>query len=208
MKARANTPGKKIVPVQYTGSRTGAAYTVICNSPEEAKALFSRSKERFFDINNWSKLSGMAGANFKMLDARGNPATLLQRDEYIRIDLPGPGTFAGEGYDWVIVEDIQHVMDTNVDEEWIAFRVRPVQAPFSSSGDIAHFYTQEATSTFILKRMNCHLTAAEGGRNEKPNIETENALDNIRNAAVANGAILGVAQAQWKTLMHAILEEA
>lgn len=196
---------KTILPPQYTGNHTGAEAQAQTATREEALLLYREAKARMLDINRWHRHG--SPAEFLLTDAAGNP---LQRPpqtgDLIRIDLPGPGTRAGKGYDWVAIEEFDEKTDTAADTDFFAFRVRPVAAPTSPHGQPSHFYTDETTSTFLLQRVGTRVTACEKGRNEIPNTHTPYAIDNVRNAAVAAGATLGLSILQWKALMQGWLQ--
>ena len=71
---------------------------------------------------------------------------------------------------------------------------------------MAHFYTDEATSNFIVKREGTKVTAGVYGRNEKPNVKTETIIDKVRNAVVGTGAVTAFSKIQWKALVNGLLE--
>lgn len=67
-----------------------------------------------------------------------------------KIDIPGPGSSEGDGYDCVCVEDVKEVSEG--DMQSTGFHVRPSQNPFGEKNETAHFYSNEATSNFIVTR--------------------------------------------------------
>ena len=72
---------------------------------------------------------------------------------------------------------------------------------------MAHFLSDDATSTFIISRKNNTITASVHGRNEKPNTEAAGLLDKIRNAIVGTTAVAGISKIQWKLLVKGLLDE-
>ncbi len=74
---------------------------------EHAHTLFLLACERLKNINNWNKYCAVAMADTLLTDKNGVPARgEPQVGDYIRIDIPGPGTESGDGYDWVQIEEI------------------------------------------------------------------------------------------------------
>lgn len=205
---KTNETAEKIIPKQKEGSKTGATATAELTDKKEATELFKVAKSRLLDINTWDKLCGVASATFELTDKAGNKISgTPEVGNLIRIDLPGPGTISGEGYDWVRIEAIEDNSDSEAEEEAFAFRVRPVKNPVSDDDAPAHFYTDDATSSFIIERRGTIITASEKGRNEKPNTDTAKIVDKVRNAVVATGAKNGLAYPQWKTLMEGLLKK-
>jgi len=203
-KSKNNTE-KKSVPDQYVGKHTGAQHDVTIDSVEGAKKFFQESKKRFLDINNWDKYAGIGSADFKLTDDKGSLIDRMPKEgDYIRINLPGPGPTAGDGFDWVRIELIEEKTTDN--SEYILMKTRPAQQPDSEKEEVAHFYTEAASSNFILQREGNIVSAAEKGRNEVPNDEEPNILDRLRNAVVSFTASRGAAYPQWKALTKGFLE--
>jgi hypothetical protein len=199
------TSQNKIIPPQVTGSASGAEETHEAATVTKAIDIFNKAKERLKNINAWEEWSGMISASFLLTDEEGKPLKgMPDVGNLIRIDIPGPGMKESNGYDWVRIEDI--VEEHNADTDVYAIKVRPVQAPDSNSKTSAHFYTEEATSSFMVQRKGKTVTASEEGRNEVLNTETEHVTDKIRNAVIGTGAQLGIAKMQWKNLMKGILK--
>lgn len=195
-----------IIPSQKEGSETGAEDKTVTDTLNDAKDLFNQAKKRLLDINSWDKFSGPASATFCLIDANGKEVSREPKvGDFIRIDLPGPGTSEGKGYDWVIIEAIDDKSLSEKDEEYFAIRCRPSPPPGSTKETIAHFYTDSASSTFILERKGNIVSAAEKGRNEIINNKNVNVADKVRNTVVASSAMNGMAYPQWKTLMKGIL---
>ena len=77
----------------------------------------------------------------------------------------------------------------------------------NTKNDIAHFFSDEATSSFVVKREKNRVIAGVYGRNEKPNTDSETLTDSIRNTAMAAGALSGFSKIQWKSLVAGLLTE-
>lgn len=195
------------IPAQEDGSKINVESSVDTKHAELAKTLFETAKNRLFDVNNWQHLAGEYLANFQLTDQFGNHASSpVKEGMYFKIDIPGPGSKAGEGYDWVKVEKIEFYKTPDI--ESIGIRVRPAPNPLSTNENIAHFYSQEATSTFTLTREKTKITAAVYDRNTKTNQDSDQLSDQLRNAIVGMSGIISFSRIQWKNLTNALIEQA
>lgn len=195
------------IPAQEEGSKINVDSSIDTKNNEAANQLFKLAKSRLLDVNNWQQLTGKLLAEFQLTDQTGSPnSSPVQEGMYFKIDIPGPGTKAGEGYDWVKVEKIESYNSPDI--ESIGIRVRPAPNPLSTNRDIAHFYSQEATSTFTLTREGTKVTAAVYDRNTKTNKDTDQISDQLRNAIIGIGGIISFSRIQWKSLTNALIEQA
>jgi hypothetical protein len=105
----------------------------------------------------------------------------------------------------VQVEDLKEVSQQNV--ESVGLRVRPSTNPLSEDNSIAHFYSKESTSTFIVTREDNKITATIYDRNTKPNTDSETVVDKVRHVAAGIGAILGGSKLQWKGLANGLVSK-
>lgn len=170
-----------------------------------AKALYEKARARLLDVNNWNEITSGLLADFELSDERG--ATVsgpVQQGFYFRIDIPGPGSDAGDGYDWVFVEKIEEYETDDVQS--MAVRVRPVANPVGDNMQTAHFYTSESTSTFTVTREKLRVTAAVYDRNIKVNTDSEQILDRARNMLVGSVGRLAFSKVQWQDLAVAWLQ--
>lgn len=205
MKNEREEPG---VPGQRKGAETNVVEKVTAGSLGEARQIFEAAKRRLCDINNWHKLCGIASAVFSLSDQQGNKIEREGRQgDLVKIDVPGPGSQAGNGYDWVRIEAIEDHSNGNADHETFMLRVRPTANPQKLEKGTAHFYTSDATSTYIIERHGTIVTAAEYGRNEKPNADAGTAMDKVRNTLMGLGGISGISKLQWKSLVKGLLEK-
>jgi hypothetical protein len=196
----------EIIPQQEKGAKTDIESSVECGTVEEAKELFQNAKLRLLNVNNWHHLCGAVTATFKLTDEAGNEVnTEAETGKYFKIDIPGPGTVTGEGYDWVRIEKIEDKEEASTSDEIVAIKVRPAGNPNNTKTDVAHFFTDEATSSFIVQRTGKVVSAEVHGRNEKPNTDANAVIDKTRNTMVATGAIVGFSSAQWKSLVNGLL---
>ncbi len=198
-------PSEKLVPQQEKGSKSDTSHAVTMKTDDEAKKLFDVSKNRLLDIANWDKLCGLVTGKFHLADSSGNDITgLAKAGDYLKIDVPGPGSENGHGFDWVRVEAIEED-NTGADCEELVMKVRPAPNPNNADDNTAHFFKEDATSTFIVKRDKNVVSAEVHGRNEVANTEQESALDKLRNAFTALSAMLGFSSTQWKKLVKGLV---
>jgi hypothetical protein len=201
----STTENDPIIPEQNTGAQSNTAETATFDSPAQAKAFYEEVKQRLLHVNGWQGWAGAATAQFQLTDAGGIEVDrAVQQGDHFKIDIPGPGPVTGDGYDWVRVETIEE-QDTPEMEE-VAVQVRPATNPNNNMPDVAHFFSEEASSSFIVRREGNSVTAAVHGRNEKPNTHAEKLVDKARNAAVATGAVTAFSKLQWKSLVTGLLK--
>lgn len=113
------------IPAHEKGSAIDTTAVVTAATYEEATMIYERAVQRLTDVNQWQSIANAALSEFQLTDETGQLMhRVAQEKDYIRIDIPAPGTQAGEGYDWVIVED--NGDDIENDVQAFAMRVRPV----------------------------------------------------------------------------------
>lgn len=198
----------QMVPPQHTGKPIDAKTSLEVLPMEEAKAFFDLAKTRLQRVSAWHTLAGKLLAEFSLMDPEGNAVDREpQPGDYLRIDIPGPGSPSAGGYDWVRVEEVENKHDG--DTETYGFRVRPAQAPKSSSapGEVAHFYAPEATSTFLVSRNGSQLRAEIFDRNIKPNNDSDSAVDKLRDSVVGAFGAAAFSKIQWQRLTEGLLAE-
>ena len=104
------------------------------------------------NVNQWKEYAGSISADFRLVDKLGRAVERkAKKGDYFKIDIPGPGTKSGDGYDWVRIEEV--VSTSAADAESFGFRVRPADLMLTRSDrEVAHFYSQESTSSFVVHR--------------------------------------------------------
>lgn len=194
-----------VIPEQLEGSIANAMSTAEPGDVSEAVKLYEIAKERLLDVNGWQKLAGDELAHFSLCDENGNETDQrVEEGFYFKIDIPGPGTKTGDGFDWVKIERIAMFHAPNVDS--IAIRVRPAPNPLKNEEKIAHFYSVDTTSTFTLTRENAKVTAAVYDRNTQINTEKLDLMDQARNVLTGLAGKLVMSKLQWKSLTDGLLE--
>ena len=195
-----------LIPMQHTGAASNTAYSIELRNSAEAHKVFLHARENLLDINKWHDLSGPGTAYFQLTDKNGNEAErMVMPGDYIRINIPGPSN-AKTHFDWVIVEKVEEQVKHTY-HVWTSITVRPAPSPIDQQKGTAHFFSEEATSSFIVERKGVFVKACVLGRNEKVNEHSQNWLDTMRNTIVAFSAMLGFNKPQWKSLVKGILRD-
>jgi len=192
------------VPRQYSGSQMDAVEKREFETAVEADKHFQTACSRLLSVNRWGEYAGLS--EFVLIDESGDRIERLAREgDYIRIDIPGPGTQTGKGYDWVKITEIIH--SDELHESFLSMTVRPCKRPNPENDAIAHFLKKDATSTFIVKKQGLSILAEEHGRNEMPNTSDGSLYDKGRNFMVGMAAKIGLSYPQWKSLVKAFLSD-
>lgn len=195
-----------LIPENKTGAVIDTASSEKFADEEEAKSFYQIVKARLLNVNGWHEIAGAASANFQLIDKNKQAVSRqVEKGDFFKIDVPGPGSETGGGYDWVQVEDIKEVSQPDVDS--VGLRARPASNPFNNDESTAHFYSEDSTSTFIVTREGTKITATVYDRNTKPNTESEGIMDKIRHVAAGIGAILGFSKIQWKGLADGLVKK-
>ncbi len=198
----------KLIPEQHKGLKVDTTSVVKFNTETDAKAHFEVAKKRLLDLNNWKEISGWYTASFELIDSEGKKANRYAIEgDYFKIDIPGPGPKAGDGYDWVRIQTIESSTDKQGHTEYIAIKVHPSADPLNKETDTSHFFDQEASSTFIVKRDSTRVEASVYGRNESPNTKVKGLKDRLRNFIVAIGSWFGPSKVQWKSLTTGLIKK-
>jgi hypothetical protein len=193
------------VPTQYEGSfhDTESQKNIIV--PEVLDSKFNVLKERFYSINNWKDYTGSGFADFDLFDSIGLYINTKPRvGDFVRIDIPGPGDVGSRGYDWVKIEGI--TVTINDEQERHLITCRPSASPGENPKYIKHFYSDRATSTFLIEKGTDYIKVGIYGRNEMPNKKNTGLLGKIRNLLVSFGGFLKLTKIQWKALADGLLD--
>ncbi|AZA54670.1 hypothetical protein [Chryseobacterium sp. G0201] len=195
------------VPLQKKGGFHDTESIKQYSDQEKTIEEYAVLKERFLSVNQWKSYCGDSFADFRLHDSFGNYVERLpQVGDFIRIDIPGPGGFEAKGCDWVKIIEISNQYLNKDELENLLIICIPSTIPKNEkSHHIAHFYSPEGTSIFIISRSRNHIKAAIYGRNESPNWNA-NFLDKIRNFSVAVGGMVGISKIQWKRLSDQFLD--
>jgi hypothetical protein len=195
------------LPLQQTGRQTDFTHEQKYDTLEAAHIAFQAAAGRMLSVNNWHEYTGTGSAKFTLCNNQGEEVEVMAEEGFfISIDLPGPGPDAGGGVEWVLVEKLASEGGAHTAEEYVLMTVRPAADPRKAAAEIAHFYTDESTSTFIVRRDGIVVSAGAHGRNESPNNEEVDLHDKIRNTAIALMARVGLSGGQWQKLVNGLIE--
>lgn len=199
-------PGDQQIPEQVRGSAVNTLAEADFSDAAEADAFYRIVRQRLLNVNQWYQYAGVPMAAFKLFDRSGRTVQrTAEQGDHIRIDIPGPGTKAGEGYDWVVIEKITE--ETEGDTRTISLLVRPSAHPLSGEETPAHFLKRSSTNTLQVKRTGLAVRAEQHGRNEEANNDTSSLLDNLRNTMVGWSSKLGFSYPQWKSLVDGLVKK-
>ncbi len=195
----------KRIPEQKTGASSNVGHSVDAKNRQEAERIYNGAKANLLNINRWHEFAGKLSATFQLTDV--NSARPVQRPpapgDYISIHLP---TSSEDKLDWVRIEKIEENEPEHGDRS-LLIQVRPTDPP-DVNKETEHFFSDDATSSFIVELKDTIVSAMVCGRNELPNTEAEGLTDKIRNVAIAIGAMLGLNAPQWKALTKGLIENA
>lgn len=195
------------IPENSKGKQTDLFATKSFHTIAECLVMFHQACERLLLPALWAQFAGNEKATFDLFDDEGNKVDRnMKAGDYIRIDLPGPGTRAGDGYDWVQPSLIDKKSSKDGSEDFLAILMHPSHPP-QKGNTAAHFFTTESSSTLVVHRKENKITTSHHGRNEVINNHTESAVDNIRNTLVATGARWGLSEIQWTALIEGLLSD-
>jgi hypothetical protein len=198
----------KLVPQQQTGKPIDATSAVELPGEENAKTFFNTVKRRLQDINRWKDYAGEFSADFQLVDKTGvEVQRTIQKGDFFKIDIPGPGSKSGGGYDWVQVEEVENFNKTH--SQMFGFRVRPTDNPQDPDRgeDVAHFYSHRSTSSFVVEREKNKVTASVYDRNTKPNMDAGLTTDKIRDAVIGAVGVISFSKLQWQRLTDGLIRQ-
>ncbi len=194
-------------PAHTKGKFVDTAYAVEEPTLEEAIVTYNRACARMLNPPVWEQLTGGKNVSFKLATENEDEVQRLAKEgDYFKIDLPGPGSASGQGYDWVKVETIEENTAPDADDS-LAMRLRACSNPHTEEESVAHFFQEDATSTFIVRRKDKKVSFSYHGRNEVSNTTEVPVLDKMRNAVVALGAEAGLSDVFWSALVKAMLQK-
>ncbi|HEY4208572.1 MAG TPA: STAS/SEC14 domain-containing protein [Puia sp.] len=199
---------EQLLPPQERGKFTVTSAEVAVAKEADARYVFERATSRLLDVNEWTDHCGALAAGFQLTDDEGEPLKgRAAVGDFIRIDIPGPSTSEGKGYDWVRIEKIDQpgVLAPGAIS---LMQVRPCANPqLKDTTATAHFLQDHATSSFVVEWEENKVSATVFGRNEVPNTDHPGVVDNVRNAVVGSLGAIGLSKIQWKALVRGLLEK-
>lgn len=181
-----------LLPPQTRGEAGQTTAEVLTEREEDARYVFERASERLLDVNQWTDMCGSLAAGFQLTDEMGKD---LQGhaavNDFVRIEMPGPGPKGERGYNWVQIEKVEQPVGAATDDLFF-IQVRPSPAPpIRADAGSAHFPGESATSTFVLERNGKRVTMTVFGRNK----------------IVGSAGAIGLLKGQWKALVQGLLHK-
>jgi len=194
------------VPTQQRGSHLDVQKECQFRDPQETMESFELLKARFFSINHWKEICGGMSADFRLFDQSGVYVDRMpQEGDFIRVDIPGPGDIYEKGFDWVrIVKIDERIYDGQLERYLIL--CRPSSAPNSKKNHVAHFYSPQSSSSFLIERGATYIKAGVYGRNELPNYAHTGLMGKIRNFFIYLGGAMRMTKMQWKSLVEGLMD--
>lgn len=192
---------QEFLPVNKVGSKNNAVTFLKYETDNEALEKFRLLKQSLLNINRWNINSGKNPTKFFLYDENlGDKSSMAEENDLVKIKIPAPANKVGNGFDWVKIIKIKEI--DNNDFQAILIRMKPHYCPENKDKKIAHFYTNDATSTFILAKENKAIQLSVHGRNEIPNIKNIGFINSLRNYFVAKGGIFGGSKIQWQDFVE------
>lgn len=202
----ADENDSRLVPEQERGREIDAEASVELSTDGEAKQFFEVVRVRLLQVNKWKDWAGAISAEFQLFTNRGDKLyRQVKEGDYIRIDIPGPGRTSGDGFDWVEVEAIDEISYGEIHN--VSIRVRPTSSPLNEEEDIAHFYSQQSTSTFTITLRANAIIAGIYDRNTESNSGSGSITDKVRDKLVGSAAVSAFSKLQWKQLAKGLLTQ-
>ena len=194
-----------IIPEQFKGQALEVEASQVSAIETAAQSLYEAAKKKLLSVNDWHHIVAGITARFQIVDQNGNGVSRkVTKGDYLRINIPGPGNKEGDGYDWVVVEELKEINKGSFQSA--GFRVRPTENPFGKKNETAHFYSNETTSSFIIIKENLKIVSWIVDRNMLPNTESESLVDKVRDVMVGVSGIAGFSKVQWQGLADGLLE--
>ena len=195
---------KSNIPSQVRGKKLDISEEKAYRTRDEAFAAFKRARERLYAINQWQEFAGTASATFELVNALGHHLSRSpQVGDYVKVDIPGPGSFVGKGYDWVRITQLED----RLEDCYVEISLQPSMPPeiLRDRDEVAHFFKPSASTNIEIELRDLTVYANYYGRNQETNTESELFIENARNAFIGLGAKIGLSYPQWKRLIEGIL---
>lgn len=195
-------------PIQREASKSNGRERIELTGLRKARQVFETAKRRLLRVNEWHYFCPGLSAIFRLTDKFGK---LLEGEarpgNYIFISMPGSVSKSGAGSPWIYIVHIEDRSAPNDTTESITMQVRPSPRRGNpGSSVIAHLFSCNGTSNFVIERNGFIVKAAVCGNHKKPDVHTINLFDNIRNAITDNRAVKGFSKIQWKELVNGFID--
>lgn len=193
------------IPPAQSGKQEDLAEVLNLSTENQAEQHYVASRQRLLSINGWHNVAPKARVEFKLINQQGEALEVPAVGAYIRIDIPGPGSLRGQGYDWVQIIALE---EEKQPLPWVSLTIKPCAKPEEAPTQAAHFYQAGGSNTFVVRRLGKSVFAEVYSRNLEVNNQQGPLADKLRNTAVALGGKLGLSGINWQYFLKAFLAKA
>jgi hypothetical protein len=193
------------IAVQKIGNQTDMIELIRLANEKDAEQLYNAAKLRLLNMWNWSNLAEGPSSEFELTDSNGNPVNrpAVCGDKF-KIDLRSEALFGGyKG--WVEIVYIQDEFDPFENIAVTSVKVVPTLDPKNEVTKAGNFYTNDASSTFVVRRIGQVVSAEIYGRNEVVANKGMQFLNALRHFVGTIAAKLGFPMSEWKRLAKGLL---
>lgn len=191
------------IPTQKMGKSFDYSKELIFDDETQAFARYRIIVQKLLNVNEWDAIADGISAKFAIVNPKNEHENRrVRKNDYIRIDIPGPGTPSSHGYDWVKVTELDQYEHHHKRKTFIS--LQPSPDPSSLEDHTAHFFKKYASSNLMVRQEENKVIINYAGRNEVKNTDTDHILDNVRNFLVGITAQLGASYPQWKALVDGL----
>ena len=198
--------GRNLIPRQFVGGKINIRLIADMPFRKTAIELFTEIKYRLMHVNRWADLcNGKCAGAFTLTNEYGGPKTTYpETGDHIRIctDLYSA---ANPSYDWVKIECIDILNDSDRDIENYGIRVAQCEAPFLDDTSVADFFITAATTTFLAARNKNEVCVGIYGRNEKDLSGPGNAIYFSEENKEPEISFAGLSEQQWELLANGFM---
>lgn len=194
----------RFIPEQKIGQSNDTFSHLALNDRNDADKLFKEIKNRLLNINQWNEYATLTNARFTLMDSNGNFINRLAAiGDYVKVVFSGMQKLISDSEEHVHIGQIISLKHGGMDV--VIMKVYPCADPTDNKQEVAHFFNDEASNTFLLYRTTTHIQLSVHGRNEIPNTGSGRIRKKIRNLIFAVLAVAGISKIQWKSLAHGLL---
>lgn len=168
---------------------------------------YERIKSNLLDVNCWINHTGIARTKFTLRNGAGVLVERMARpNDYILIEFPQvPFSQQIKLRDWVEITKVEEKITE--EEAYFILELKPASCPTHQNECIHHFFTEDASNTFIIYYSNNQISVSIHGRNEYPNIEVKRKKIALRNFLFANLGLFGVNKILWSNMANGLLND-
>lgn len=195
---------KKLIPIQRIGKCSDTYSSLKIKELNNPDIAYKSIRNRLLNVNKWAHYAALTNADFILLDSNGNALDGLAAEGcFIKVRFSRFQKIISAKHDFVRIKSIITVR--NIFGDAVVMQLQPTHNPAKSGSEIDHFFTDEASNTFVLYRDDAKIHLSIHGRNERPNFKVSKTTKKIRNMVFAALGVFGVSKVQWESLAHGLL---